>query len=308
MSAREKSELFGGAAGAAKAKPKAPSATQAAAARPTSATAAASRTAGAASHSAVVDSQATRDRHALQRKEAALARTTAEGYMTKTWKRWHCDYFSAAPHFEKAGAAYRAVGEDEAAIEMYAQAAECHCETSSWVTAAKDYKEAAQLALKLGQDARAAELHHSAAAAWQSGAEPGKAGESLGKSAGILEARDEDAAAAAYKLAVDTMVPPGCNSHSMDFVKIIGVREVFDQAIRFLLGARRFTEAVHVIQRYCVFAEAEGTGHTLHKMFLTECIVLLAAGDYVAADRAYKETHLQDSAYLQAAECKVCSL
>eukprot|EP00953_Heterococcus_sp_UTEX-ZZ885_P026830 14458-Heterococcus_DN1.PRE.6 len=83
MSAREKSELFGGAAGAAKAKPKAPSATQAAAARPTSATTAASRTAGAASHSAVVDSQATRDRHALQRKEAALARTTAEGYMTK---------------------------------------------------------------------------------------------------------------------------------------------------------------------------------------------------------------------------------
>ena len=37
------------------------------------------------------------------------------------------------------------------------------------------------------------------------------------------------------------MVPEGTTAHSTDFIKIVGAREVFDQGLRFLLGARRYT-------------------------------------------------------------------
>ena len=127
MSQRDKAELFGNAGKAKGVGPPAarPAASTAAPAPRTSSTAAASRTTSAAAAPKPADSAASRERHSQQRKEAAEARAVAEGYMTKNWKRWNCNYFSAAPYFEKAAASYRACGEEEDALAMYTQAGEC---------------------------------------------------------------------------------------------------------------------------------------------------------------------------------------
>ncbi|KAG5180355.1 hypothetical protein JKP88DRAFT_324477 [Tribonema minus] len=314
MHAQEKNELFGssgkGAAkpGAGAARPAAPTPATARPAATASAaaggsTAAGSRTAGVTASAA--QSAAAQERHQQQRREADEARAAAAKLITKTWKQWTCDFFAAAPLFERAAAAYRACGQEEAALMAYAQAGECQDENAAWPLAARDYREAAQLALTCRADAKAVEMFKAAATSWMNGAEPGKAGEYLGKAAQVLEGIDEDRAAEEYKAAADAMIPEGVNPYTTDFIKIVGARETLDAALRFLLGARRLDDALHVLRRYCIFLESERATHTLHRLFLTEAVVLLARGDYVAADAAYRDAHLQDSEYLRAPECKV---
>lgn len=54
--------------------------------------------------------------------------------------------------------------------------------------------------------------------------------------------------------------------------------------------------AVQVIERYCIILLAEGIEHSLARMYLTYCVVALANGDYVKAESAFRNEHLQSTA------------
>lgn len=51
-----------------------------------------------------------------------------------------------------------------------------------------------------------------------------------------------------------------------------------------------------VVSRYVIILEAEGMEHSLGRMYLTYCILALALGDYVRADMAFRNVHLQSTA------------
>lgn len=306
MAGREKSELFSGAAGVGPPKPKKPSATAGMSASPLPRPGAKpGGTMGSIPAAAAVDNKAVVARHANHLKEAESARKEAMALIQKTWKRWNPNYFSAAPLFEKAAASYRACGVEDLAMEMFAMAGECHEHVDSWALAAKNYKEAALIAQKAKKDVDASTYYGASATCWVNGGEPGKAGEYFGLSARMLEELDTEKAMTAYMSAVDAMIPPNSNPDRADFIKIIGSREVFEQAMAYMMDNRKLKEALAVLHRYCLFLESEEGTHSLQKMFLTEAILYLAMGDYVSADLNYRNKHLQMQEYIYAKECKI---
>ncbi|CAM9462829.1 unnamed protein product [Chrysoparadoxa australica] len=246
----------------------------------------------------------TAERRAERLKEAAQCRKQAKSLLTKTWKQWTPNYFMAAPLLEKAAACYRTAGDDANAEEMFAQAADAQLENESFPLAAKNLKEAASFATKRGDEHAAAGLYHRCAEAWSRGGEVGKAVEYLSKGARLLEGGNEDKALAEHMLAVRTAVPDDADV-TTDFVRLLGAKEVFPQAIRYCLEQDCHEKALEVLARQAVFCESTEAEHSLHKLYLTECIVTLAMGDYVKADQAFREKHLQSTSYLYQPECKL---
>lgn len=50
-----------------------------------------------------------------------------------------------------------------------------------------------------------------------------------------------------------------------------------------------------VVSRYIIILQAEGIEHSLGRMYLTYCVLALALGDYVRADAAFRDVHLQST-------------
>ncbi|CAM9839102.1 unnamed protein product, partial [Ectocarpus fasciculatus] len=134
--------------------------------------------------------------------------------------------------------------------------------------------------------------------------EPGRAAEYFGRSAKLVKDSDEDAAVERYITASKVMVPNGSDSRS-NFTRVVGGVEVLVQAIVFLASANRLEQSMEVVSRYVIILEAEGMEHSLGRMYLTYCVLALALGDYVRADMAFRNVHLQSTAYLRSEECRV---
>ncbi|CAM9195867.1 unnamed protein product [Ectocarpus sp. 12 AP-2014] len=249
---------------------------------------------------------ATQQRRDVQVKEAEDYLKQANKMLTKTLTRWNPDFFSAAPLFEKAGACYRAAGEDGKATAMFMQAGDCQCHDSvmAHASAAKDFREAALITERQGRREEAAAFYMRCAEAWVNADEPGRAAEYFGRSAKLVKDSDEDAAAERYIAASKVMVPNGSDSRS-NFTRVVGGVEVLVQAIIFLASTNRLEQSMEVVSRYVIILEAEGMEHSLGRMYLTYCILALALGDYVRADMAFRNVHLQSTAYLRSEECRV---
>jgi tetratricopeptide (TPR) repeat protein len=283
----KKNELFGGSSVAAAAK------------KPVARGASASASASASGAARASASAARRPQHL---KDAAEAKKMAEAYMTKTWKKWKTDPFSAASYYDKAGRAYRAAGEEADAAEMYHEAGSCHRDSNNPALAAKCFKEAATIFSKLGRTEQAVEEHKEASNAWLAGGEEGKAGEALAKAAQELESVDENAAAEMHLLAASTLVPDEAGVGD-DFIKIVGAKDVFENALRFMVEGSRFEDALTIAKRYSTFLDSEGSSHSLFKLFLTTALIHLVMDDCVKADQEYREVHLQSTEYLRSEEC-----
>lgn len=52
---------------------------------------------------------------------------------------------------------------------------------------------------------------------------------------------------------------------------------------------------IQVVSRYIILLQAEGIEHSLGRMYLTYCVLSLALGDYVRADAAFRDEHLQNT-------------
>ncbi len=171
-------------------------------------------------------------------KSAVELRKKADDAMKKTWKKWSCDPFSAAPLYDKAGTLFRACGEDEKGAEAFLDGADCHLANKSFVLAAKSYKESAKIMESQGKAFAACDGYKNSAQAWMNAGDEGKAGEYLMLAAKQLEEENEDDAASLYVEAVCTLVPDEAALED-DMVRVIGAREVFDEATRFLIQSER---------------------------------------------------------------------
>ncbi len=178
-------------------------------------------------------------RRAQNMKDAVGLRKKADDAMKKTWKKWNCDPFSAAPLYDKAGALFRACGDDEKGAEAFLDGADCHLTNKNFILAAKSYKEAAQTMVSQGKALAACDAFKSSAQAWMNAGEEGKAGEYLMQAAKQLEDENEGDAANLYVEAVCTLVPDEA-AVGDDMIRVLGAREVFDEATRFLIQLERY--------------------------------------------------------------------
>ncbi|CAM9209596.1 unnamed protein product [Choristocarpus tenellus] len=297
----DRSELFSGRAGEKRDEPRQSSRRQPAPARKTRTTGSTLQSRGGTKMSVGVSAT----RREAQMKEAEQHQKAGNKYLQKTMTRWTPNYFSAAPLFEKAASCYHGAGQDSMAVSMFVTAAECHEaeSVSAFPSAAKNYKEAAVIESRAGRDKESAELYILCANSWHHANEGGRAADYLGCAAKAMEGIDEDVAAEHYLKAAAVMVPDGCDT-TYDFVRVIGGTNVLSQAINFLASTGKLKECMEVVGRYEILAEAEGMDPTLAQLYLSSCVLILSTGDFVRADGAFSEVHLQNTAYLHSKECK----
>ncbi len=171
-------------------------------------------------------------------RSAVELRKKADDAMKKTWKKWSCDPFSAAPLYDKSATLFRACGENDKGAEAFLDGAECHLMNKSFVLAAKSYKEAAKIMESQGKVLDACGAYKNSAQAWMNSGDEGKAGEYLMLAAKQLEEESEHDAASLYTEAVCTLVPDE-TALGDDLVRVIGARDVFIEATRFLIQSER---------------------------------------------------------------------
>lgn len=79
--------------------------------------------------------------------------------------------------------------------------------------------------------------------------------------------------------------------HPLDTLLHRPFRQQHDAHVFFMLPGTW----VQVVEKYCVILQSEGIEHSLCRMYLTSCILALAQGDYVKADEAFRDVHLQST-------------
>lgn len=213
------------------------------------------------------------------------------------------DFLSAAPLLERAGEAFRAAGDLEAAKRALSQAAGAQQKNQSSFRAAQAFEGVArvasqQLKLENGSSARLNEViraYEAASGQYGDMGELGKAADALIKAAAVSEETSggEKQAKELYLRACGLLEAQDKPHFAVD---------AFRKTLAFMAKRGQFKDAIELLDRMIeIFRQLEQAAN-VHKCFLSQTVLQLALGDVAAADQKYM-AHLQDDAYLASDEC-----
>lgn len=240
-----------------------------------------------------------------KRNEAKEALKQGNKCLEKTMFRWHPDYLSAAPLFEKAAEAFRSAGDLEMAKKVFAQAAVVQNKNKSAFRAAQNCENAAKIVVQQIKDTRATgaakdklleemkKSYEAACSYYSDMGELGKAADALLKGATSCEENGMADVRELYMRACSLMEAQGKPHFAVD---------VFRKTLSYLVKAGLYQESVALLQRQvAIFLEIDQRAN-IHKCYLSEIILLLVIGDVAAADKTYMD-QLQSDDYLKSDEC-----
>lgn len=245
---------------------------------------------------------------AKKRKEAEELVHQADKCLAKTMLRWAPDYMAAAPLLEKAADAFRAAGDYGAAKRTFAQAAAAQLKNKSLYRAAQNHENIAKVALQQLRETRAtgadkrtvlneiAAAFDAASGYYSDMGEMGKAADALLKAATTCEEQGLDditQLAAFYDRACALMEAQDKPHFAV---------EPFRKTLAFLVKHGLYADALRTQPRLVAVFQQIDQPANVHKLYLSELVLLLATGDAAAADQAYMR-QLQEDAFLASDEC-----
>ncbi|KAK1930166.1 Gamma-soluble NSF attachment protein [Phytophthora citrophthora] len=235
----------------------------------------------------------------LKQAEKALAK--------RSFFRGSPDYLNAAPLLDKAGELFRLGGDFEASKQAFARCADAQQHNQSPFRAAQAWENVAKTALQQlkaeragthsaqQRTAEARKAYETASNLYVDMGEFGKAADALVKGAQACEAHGSDA---------DDVLPlywRACDLLEAQDKPHFAV-ETFRKTLSFLVKVGKYTEAVKLLDRLTVLYEAMDQRHNVHKMHLSQVILMLSSGDVPAADALYSRC-LQDDSFLSSDDC-----
>ncbi|KAG7400446.1 hypothetical protein PHYBOEH_005821 [Phytophthora boehmeriae] len=240
--------------------------------------------------------------------EAAAQLKQADKALAKrSFFRGSPDYLSAAPLLDKAGELYRLGGDFEASKQAFARCADAQQHNQSPFRAAQAWENVAKTALQQlkaersgaasaqQRTAEARKAYETASGCYVDMGELGKAADALVKGAQACETHGSNA---------DDVLPlyyRACDLLEAQDKPHFAV-ESFRKTLSFLVKHARYNEAVKLLDRMVVLYEAMDQRHNVHKMNLSQVILMLASGDVPAADALYSRC-LQDDSFLSSDDC-----
>ncbi|KAI9980545.1 hypothetical protein PInf_017776 [Phytophthora infestans] len=235
----------------------------------------------------------------LKQAEKALAK--------RSFFRGSPDYLTAAPLLDKAGELFRLGGDFESSKQAFARCAEAQQHNQSPFRAAQAWENVAKTALQQlkaersgahtaqQRTAEARKAYETASNLYVDMGEFGKASDALVKGAQACESHGSN---------VDDVLPlywRACDLLEAQDKPHFAV-ETFRKTLSFLVKYGKYREAMKVMDRLTTLYEAMDQRHNVHKMHLSQVILMLASGDVPAADALYSRC-LQDDSFLSSDDC-----
>ncbi|ETO80927.1 hypothetical protein F444_04700 [Phytophthora nicotianae P1976] len=235
----------------------------------------------------------------LKQAEKALAK--------RSFFRGSPDYLTAAPLLDKAGELFRLGGDFESSKQAFARCAEAQEHNQSPFRAAQAWENVAKTALQQlkaersgthtaqQHTAEARKAYETASGLYVDMGEFGKAADALVKGAQACES---------YGSSADDVLPlywRACDLLEAQDKPHFAV-ETFRKTLSFLVKYGKYGEAMKLLDRLVTLYEAMDQRHNVHKMHLSQVILMLASGDVPAADALYSRC-LQDDSFLSSDDC-----
>ncbi|OWZ18387.1 Gamma-soluble NSF attachment protein [Phytophthora megakarya] len=237
--------------------------------------------------------------------EAAAQLKQAEKALAKrSFFRGSPDYLNAAPFLDKAGELYRLGGDFEASKQAFARCADAQQHNQSPFRAAQAWENVAKTALQQlkaernnaqQRTAEARKAYETASGQYVDMGEFGKASDALVKGAQACESHGSspDDVLPLYWRACDLLEAQDKPHFAV---------ETFRKTLSFLVKCGKYNDATKLLDRMTTLYEAMDQPHNVHKMHLSQVILMLASGDVPAADALYSRC-LQDDSFLSSDDC-----
>ncbi|CEG43267.1 soluble nsf attachment protein gamma isoform [Plasmopara halstedii] len=238
---------------------------------------------------------------------AALLKQAEKALSKRSFFRGSSDYLTAAPLLEKAGELFRLGGDFEASKQAFTRCADAQKHNQSPFRAAQAWENVAKTALQQLKDERsgshnsqlrateARTAYETASSFYADMGEFGKAADALVKGAQACESHGSSA---------DDVLPlywRACDLLEAQDKPHFAV-ETFRKTLSFLVKYGKYSDAIKLSDRLKALYEAMDQRHNIHKMHLSQVILMLALGDVPAADALYSRS-LQDDSFLSSDDC-----
>nr|XP_036230215.1 gamma-soluble NSF attachment protein isoform X2 [Bactrocera oleae] len=194
--------------------------------------------------------------------------------------KWRPDYDVAADEYTKAATAFRIAKSFDQSKECLVKAIDCHKNNRSWFHAAKCYE---QIILILKETNNLLEIEpnvNKACNLYQQHGSPEAAATALDKAAKIVEQKHPEIALNFYKHALEVVMLDDSTRHAAEYATKIS---------RILVKLKKYDQAADAIRREIGLNQQTESYGQIGRLAVALVLVQLARGDFVAAEKAFKE-------------------
>ena len=204
----------------------------------------------------------------------------AEKSLKTSFFKWSPDYDSAADRYNKAAVCFKVAKSYEKAIDAFLKAADSYEKNNQLFHAAKALSQAAGICVDLKRIEEAVSHMERACRLQREHGSPDSASSTLIKAAKMCENSLPQKAIELYIEAAEL-----CDTDE----KYRDAAGHLNNAVRLHLRNKRYLDATEVMKKQCsILAQVENFNN-VYKIVLGIVLVYLSEGDYVAADKIYKD-------------------
>ncbi|EDO36713.1 predicted protein [Nematostella vectensis] len=213
--------------------------------------------------------------------EGILLIKEAEKCMKTSWLKWKPDYDSAADKYMKAGTCFKAAKSYPEAQDAFKKSADAHYNSHATFHAAKALEQAATVLKEMKRVDEAVDLIEKAGFYYRESGSADTAAMALIRGAKMCDSLEQP------EKAIELFLNAGDLNIAED--KIREAIEPITSAARLQLKSKKLAEGIETYKKILdLFQQIENL-QMMYKTVLSLIVVYLHEGDYVAADRCFKD-------------------
>lgn len=204
----------------------------------------------------------------------------AEKSLKTSLLKWRPDYDFAADEYGKAATCFRNAKALDQSKECLLKASDCHRQNRAIFHAAKCLDQVILICKDMNALTEVRTYAEKACHLYQQHGSPESGAATLDKAAKILEGTRPEDALALYKQAVDVATIEDSSRQGAEYASKVA---------RIMVKLKYYDEAADAIRREIGLHQQVGSDGAIGRLAVALVLVQLARGDYVAAEKAFKE-------------------
>lgn len=204
----------------------------------------------------------------------------AEKSLKTSLLKWRPDYEVASDDYQKAATCFRIAKSFDQSKECFLKAIECHKQSRSWFHAAKCHEQIILLLKETNNLLEVEPTANKACALYQQHGSPESGASALDKAAKVVENAHPEIALRLYQHALEVVMIEDSTRQAAEFATKIS---------RLLVKLGMYDQAADAIRREIGLNQQTESYQAIGRLAVTLVLVQLARGDYVAAEKAFKE-------------------
>ncbi|XP_055606425.1 gamma-soluble NSF attachment protein-like [Uranotaenia lowii] len=204
----------------------------------------------------------------------------AEKSLKTSLLKWRPDYDLAADEYNKAATCFRNAKALDQCKDCLLKSSDCHRQNRAIFHAAKCLDQVILICKDMNQLSEVRKYAEKAANLYQQHGSPESGAATLDKAAKILEGTNPEDALQLYKQAVDVATIEDSSRQGAEYASKVA---------RILVKLGLYDQAADAVRREIGLHQQVGSDGAIGRLAVALVLVQLARGDYVAAEKAFKE-------------------